>query len=344
MHGKLRAVLTDESKRARLQYICVFGLFVVVAAFMTVLNIVTRKGALTAATGAFAALCALNLFLVLRCGRIGMTVSSFLFMAEIIALFVFFILSGSPEGFSVIWIALLPTCGMILFGRKRTLILCAVMLAVLVFFFWLPAGRAMLPEGAYTRTFLMRFPILYVAFFLLSAILETIRAITQEELNHLRKQYQYRSAHDYLTDLLNRRGLKEWYATFRDLGEQGAYMIDIDHFKKVNDSFGHDIGDMVLAGVAKKIAEHVDSRVCRWGGEEFVVWFPDSGRMGDPEIIREEVEKMVFEIPYTDKTVSVTVSIGAARGRGELETVVRAADAAMFRAKEKGRNRVEYAE
>ena len=120
-------------------------------------------------------------------------------------------------------------------------------------------------------------------------------------------------------------------------------MIDIDHFKTVNDTYGHDVGDLVLADVARQIVAHADTRVCRWGGEEFVVWFADSRKACDPEAIRRGVAEMSIQVPYCDKAVQVTVSIGVASGTGDLKQLVRAADEAMFRAKENGRNRVEYA-
>ena len=342
MQEKLVAILTDEEKRTRLSFLGVFALLGGVALCMTILNILTQKGALTAATGAFAALCAVNFLLVRRGGKRGIRIASLLFMAELIALFSFFIVSGNPDGFSAIWIVMLPACGMMLFGWKKAAALSAVMFAVMAFFFWIPAGQAML-QYPYNKTFMMRFPILYTASFLLSSLLEAIRAATQAELDKLRDQYKYQAAHDYLTNLLNRGGLEEWCASFDHPGEGTVLMIDIDHFKTVNDTYGHDVGDLVLAEVARQIVTHADTRVCRWGGEEFVIWFEDSRKACDPETIRRAVEEMSIRVPYCDKEVRVTVSIGVASGTEGLKPLVKAADEAMFRAKENGRNRVEYA-
>jgi diguanylate cyclase (GGDEF)-like protein len=99
----------------------------------------------------------------------------------------------------------------------------------------------------------------------------------------MREKYRYYAEHDYLTKLLNRQGLEEWYSAFTNLGDQAVMMIDIDHFKRVNDSYGHDIGDLVLASVAQRIEMEANTKVCRWGGEEFVVWFPEEKNMCDPE-------------------------------------------------------------
>ena len=341
MRRKLSEILTDEDKRKELQYIGIFFLFFIISTFMTILNIITNKGFLTVATAVFSVLCAVNFILVRKGGKSGMTIASVLFSVEIVALFTFFLISGNPDGFSALWIAMLPACGMLLFGRKRAAILSSVMFAILVFFFWVPAGRSLL-QYEYNKTFMMRFPIFYLAFFLLSALLETIRSITQSELDKLRDKYKYYAAHDYLTNLLNRQGLEEWYATFKNLGEQATMMIDIDHFKHVNDSFGHDVGDLVLASVAREIKSIADTRVCRWGGEEFVVWFPDSKKMCDPEKIRAGIENMDITIPGSTKVLHVTVSVGVAKGTGNLGALIKAADEAMLLAKSNGRNQIEY--
>ena len=341
MRKKLSVILTDDEKRKELQYVSIFLLFFFVSAFMTILNIITHKGILTIATAVFSVLCLINFFLIRKGGKSGTVVASVLFSVEMVLLFTFFLISGNPEGFSSLWIAMLPACGMLLFGRKRAAILSGVMFAILVFFFWIPAGRSLL-QYEYNHTFMMRFPIFYLAFFLLSALLETIRSVTQKELDKLREKYKYYAAHDYLTNLLNRQGLEEWYSTFDALGEQAVLMIDIDHFKNVNDSYGHDVGDLVLASVAREIQRMADTRVCRWGGEEFVVWFSDSGKMCDPEKIRASIEKTEIHIPNSEKVLHVTVSVGIAKGTEKLSTLVKDADEAMLQAKNKGRNRIEY--
>ncbi len=341
MREKLISLLTDEKKRKGIQYTVVFLALGAVSLFMTVLNIFTHKGALIAATAVFAAVC-LACFLLVRFGKErAMPAASLLFSAGIISLFVFFIISGNPDGFSVIWTAMLPSCGMLLFGRKRGSILSAVIFAVLVFFFWLPAGRTLLAYD-YSPTFMMRFPILYVAFYLLSMVLETVRSAAQNELDRLRDKYRYYAAHDDLTNLLNRQGLEERRAAHTGTGEQAVIMADIDHFKNINDSYGHEIGDLVLASVGRELDRLTGVTVCRWGGEEFVAWFADSADLCDPEAVRASIEKMEIKIPSTDKAIRVTVSIGVAKGDGDLKTLIRRADEAMLRAKAGGRNRVEY--
>ncbi|MGE0873718.1 MAG: diguanylate cyclase [Burkholderiales bacterium] len=168
---------------------------------------------------------------------------------------------------------------------------------------------------------------------------------------------------DELTGLPGRRALQESLAA---LGPHYAIaMVDVDHFKKFNDTHGHDIGDQVLKLVAAQLDEvGGGGRAYRYGGEEFAVLFPGRG-MGDAlphlEEIRAAIETYPMAVRGDDrpklpedglrrrrdagpaKTLSVTVSIGVAEPGAKHATpaqVIKAADKALYRAKEAGRNRV----
>ena len=344
-YRQLIDVVTDDERRRRVQFYGVFLLLGCVSAVMTLINVFTDKGTLTWVTFAFALMSFLN-YGIARYLRVqGLAISSALFMLELVGMFVYFIVSGNPDGFSAIWICMLPACGMLLFGIRAASLLSAGMWLILVFFFWTQLGRSLL-QYAYSETFLMRFPILYLTFFLLSLLLELIRHVTQRELSRLRERYQFLSAHDTLTTLLNRSGLKERKKEIRVKGDQGVLFIDIDHFKQVNDTCGHATGDAVLAMVAEVVKTHVaDAELCRWGGEEIVVWFP-GGDFHDEiaDDIRRDVEKTTLRIPGSDKRVGVTVSIGVATGdrNTPLDELILLADERMYQAKSAGRNRVVY--
>ena len=169
---------------------------------------------------------------------------------------------------------------------------------------------------------------------------------------------------DELTGLLGRRALNE---RMKGLGRQYTIaMIDVDHFKKFNDTYGHDTGDDVLKMVARKIdAVEGGGTAYRYGGEEFCVLFP--GKIADQcipflEVIRKSVENHKLTVrnmkhrPKSadaalqrrgrrssnrgEKTVSVTISIGVAERTNETkpQEVMKAADAALYIAKQDGRN------
>jgi diguanylate cyclase (GGDEF)-like protein len=166
---------------------------------------------------------------------------------------------------------------------------------------------------------------------------------------------------DDLTGLPGRRALNERLA---QLGKRyTAAMIDIDHFKKVNDRHGHDVGDEVLRKVATKLARITGGgKAYRYGGEEFAVLFPGKGVkdvLPHLEQLREAVAEAKFAVRGSTRpkrkpkassqdqarrrTIPVTVSIGAAERAPRTpraEQVIEAADRALYRAKKGGRNQV----
>jgi len=126
------------------------------------------------------------------------------------------------------------------------------------------------------------------------------------------------------------------------------FMIDIDHFKRVNDTFGHPVGDAVLRTVSRRIADAVRQfdTVARIGGEEFVVVMPDM-RPETALRVAERLRQTVADTPVSDTrvpggSVAVTVSIGIAQARADEspDSLIERADAALYRAKQGGRNRV----
>jgi diguanylate cyclase (GGDEF)-like protein len=164
------------------------------------------------------------------------------------------------------------------------------------------------------------------------------------------------AATDSLTDTLTRRELQ---ATVDRLlaGELPAgtpltvLMVDLDHFKQVNDRFGHDAGDEVLRAVAARIKAAVRGRdvVARMGGEEFAVLLPNCPAQLGPvvaERVREAVSREVIPLPRGG-SLRVTASIGGAtaltRPRLSLDDLLHGADVALYRSKGAGRNRVTWA-
>jgi two-component system, cell cycle response regulator len=168
---------------------------------------------------------------------------------------------------------------------------------------------------------------------------------------------------DSLTGWHNRRYLQtrlreEIARSQRDHSALTCLMIDVDHFKKINDQHGHLVGDEILRQVAQRIGTEVrDSDVsARYGGEEFVVLLPrtsiDAGLLL-AERMRRSVLAKSFELPDVGEAIAVTVSIGVAEHRGDpgtndlpraAEQLVARADDALYQAKAKGRNAVVHAD
>lgn len=138
-----------------------------------------------------------------------------------------------------------------------------------------------------------------------------------------------------------REGKRREWAGFRDIS---FLFFDIDYFKKINDTYGHDIGDKVLKEFASVVKNslRVGDLFARWGGEEFVVILLGSHEKDSKvkaEEIRKKVENMVFENP---KELKITVSVGVAEFNDGItfENLIKNADDALYKAKETGRNKV----
>lgn len=149
---------------------------------------------------------------------------------------------------------------------------------------------------------------------------------------------------DPLTGLSNRRKLTEFLSTLEEL-PAGFIMLDIDHFKSINDTYGHNAGDEILTLLAMLLTESVreTDMVARLGGEEFCVVLPEMGAeqcYHIAEKIRQAVEIHSFETEQGK--VSVTISLGVAQHKeGEAHTTwIKRADKALYQSKEGGRNRV----
>jgi diguanylate cyclase (GGDEF)-like protein len=168
----------------------------------------------------------------------------------------------------------------------------------------------------------------------------------------LREKLHHQAVHDVLTGLFNRRYLEETlereiFRGRRKGASLGIIMLDLDHFKRFNDTYGHEAGDNLLRALGNFLGERVrrEDIACRYGGEEFVLILAEASQ----EIVLQRAEDIRREFPkvpvvYRGQVLeSVTVSVGVAMFPEHGATgrdVLRAADDAMYRAKAQGRNRV----
>jgi len=158
---------------------------------------------------------------------------------------------------------------------------------------------------------------------------------------------------DLLTGLANRRELSDRFQEEKSLTERhgtcfSLIMLDIDHFKTVNDSYGHLAGDRILANIARTLTTSLRTEdICgRWGGEEFLLILPNIN-LSAAAIVAEKLRNAIgaMQTDWEGQTITVTISLGVAEfkaGTGMHECIA-AADAALYRAKNGGRNRTELA-
>lgn len=168
----------------------------------------------------------------------------------------------------------------------------------------------------------------------------------------LRDELKRQSNQDSLTGAYNRRFFESYFEKALYMAERkhtsfAILLLDIDHFKSVNDNYGHLIGDKVLEKMTEIFNQHCRKTdlICRWGGEEFLIYLHDASEaiaMKSAETIRTAVANLIFNI--ADKRITnITISIGVAlyppNGR-DLNSLMTSADSALYQAKNSGRNKV----
>jgi diguanylate cyclase (GGDEF)-like protein len=172
----------------------------------------------------------------------------------------------------------------------------------------------------------------------------------------LRERLRNQSIRDPLTGLFNRRYLEETLERELARAERsqhpiGVIMIDVDHFKRFNDSFGHNAGDALLREFGGLLRTHIRGGdiACRYGGEEFAVIMPDA-TLEDTQHRAEELRQATLQLRVTDQDQAlgqVTISLGVAalpQHGTDSARLLRAADRALYSAKNAGRNRVQTAD
>ncbi|MFP4606232.1 diguanylate cyclase [Thiohalospira sp.] len=161
------------------------------------------------------------------------------------------------------------------------------------------------------------------------------------------RELEYRANHDYLTGLDNRLKFEEFLEAETERAERygdpfSLILCDIDHFKWVNDTYGHNVGDEVLVELARRFTTAVRrvDRVARWGGEEFAILLPDTG-LAAAEDLAERLRRVVAESPFpTVGSVTMSFGVTARRSGDSQQRLLLRADQALYQAKEEGRNRV----
>lgn len=174
-------------------------------------------------------------------------------------------------------------------------------------------------------------------------------SIVERELAQKVKEITLMSVTDQLTQIFNRhRIIEEMEKAMNSYKRHNQIftvaLFDIDHFKKVNDSYGHDAGDAVLKNLAQnvKINLRTTDVLGRWGGEEFIIIFFETG-LESAAIASEKIRKFVENIERED-VVKITCSFGITQGIEEdsIESIIKRADEQLYKAKAMGRNRVCY--
>ncbi|NNS06677.1 diguanylate cyclase [Erwinia rhapontici] len=171
--------------------------------------------------------------------------------------------------------------------------------------------------------------------------------LLNEQLRQLALRLEYEATHDPLTGVYNRSAIINQIGSALHQDDASLILLDIDHFKAINDQFGHPTGDAVISELIKRIENSVpeSGSVGRVGGEEFTILLPGTS-MGQAAVVAGYIHaslnaSVLNSLPDRLVTVSLGVSWGASRS--SFDTLYAEADAALYEAKRAGRNRIHYA-
>ncbi|MCA1932123.1 MAG: GGDEF domain-containing protein, partial [Calditerrivibrio sp.] len=131
----------------------------------------------------------------------------------------------------------------------------------------------------------------------------------------------------------------------RTNSEYSIMLLDIDHFKSINDNFGHGTGDLVLYNVGQTIRRSVRNIdiVARYGGEEFIILLPDTNKK-NALVVADKILKNIRDIKldFRDEPITVSIGVSSSKETDNFEKAISLADERLYKAKNNGRNRVEY--
>jgi len=350
--NNLSSRLLDAGQRQKV--ICLYTYFIMgaIALVMTIINILTDVGALTIATAIFTLLCIFDILLAFGT-RMTLWVSMALFAIEIMVLFGYFVISGNPAGFSILWFTLIPPISMIFYGKRLGTVYSFLMLGVLIFFLRTDLGWSLLLKEAqegYGEVFRLRFPVLFVGSIAIAYVLKLIDEIAFTKVIEMQSMFEDIAIHDPLTSVYNREGVKRSLMAndkFTSAQHVGVAMLDVDHFKTINDSHGHDAGDYILQKLASLLESELEAIVCRWGGDEFAFVYADTDVTKE---IAENFCKLVseYEFVFEGERIPVTISMGVYETKyfepRQISKYISRADRMLYQAKNTGRDKVMYAQ
>ncbi len=270
------------------------------------------------------------------------------FMSIVGILFLYLTASGGESNTGPLWFYVFPPLGFYILGLKRGLMLSIGSIVAVFIIFYFPELPFVSAE--YNPDFKIRFLSTLSFVTACAYVLDDSRRTARDELIDMAILFEHAARTDELTGLSNRRDMKEqldkeFYRHQRHNSYFSVILMDIDHFKDVNDTHGHDAGDAVLtefAALVKELSRKIDV-ISRWGGEEFLMLLPDTSlvqALAMAERLRSAVEAHSFN--YKIKTIPVTISVGVCSisQNSDINSLLKQTDIHLYEAKIKGRNRV----
>lgn len=264
----------------------------------------------------------------------------------------FWLVTSGTEITGMFWCLVMLPLFFYLLGHKQGGILVVGVFLVSTVVLLYPDFLA-LPKN-YSDYTSYRFLLAYLVMFWASFLVEHVRFQTRQHLEEVRDSLRLQARTDELTGLANRRGFRQYLGEPEQRSDKskGSFAViigDLDHFKQINDQYGHEVGDSVLREIAKTLKSLVreEDLIVRWGGEEFLLLLVGTDLHG-AQVLAEKIRQKIVSTHISTEagkiTVSMSMGVDAQSVGGNLYTTLGSADQAMYEAKRRGRNCIVTAE
>ena len=292
--------------------------------------------------------CTIYLIAFFSLKKFNVKVSAIIIIYSLYLLMFYLVFSGGVAQTGPLWIFIVAPVSVYVLGFRLGLINLAIFLGIICIIMFLP--QHLVEHTAYTPEFKLRLILSFLTMTFLSALYEYSSMQFYRNVLELSTKYQQLAMSDPLTKLANRRNAsavlqQEKSRIDRNHEPLSVLLCDLDHFKSVNDKYGHNAGDMVLMELAKVFTDNVRHQDCvaRWGGEEFLVILPQTSAE-QAGIIAEKIRLSVqnHTIHFLKHQIQVTISIGISQLTEDetIDELINNADKCLYQAKTLGRNRV----
>lgn len=337
-------ICVDE--RARLRTNTIFCTLATSGFFisMLIVNLITTPTVMTLPTAILACV-SVTLFLTQFLNTKYYPAVSWLFGIMALLMCAYLLYTGGLGGYSFLWIFIIPIIAVMVVPIKESILYNALLMVLVCLLLHSPFYTAL--QFGYQAIFRILFPIALLFVIFCVYIMELVRYKTQKQLVQLSDRLTDFAFTDPLTGAYNRHALTSHFGDMHEKAFGLSFaMLDLDHFKKVNDEYGHIIGDEMLRHIVGIIKNNIPpgALLYRFGGEEFLLIIKTSDKVE----LREALEKIRVEVETTPlsaagKNVSVTISAGATTAcdtGAEIKDCVDIADSNLYKAKQTGRNKV----
>ncbi|GGA85148.1 GGDEF domain-containing protein [Neiella marina] len=268
----------------------------------------------------------------------------------IITLSTALMIGGGYQNTGPYWVFPLVSVAMFVNNFRIGLLYAGLFLGFCLYLLFYPDNPLLLTD--YSNAASIRFVAALSSILLLCLSVQYSQEQSQKQIRMIHQQLTQAATTDALTSLHNRRYIYDHHIDkdrfLGSIGGGGALLlVDVDHFKRINDDMGHDAGDIVLQVVARHLREAIrdEDIIARWGGEEFLVILPNvtlSKAYQRAEALRQRIE--MADITIDGQPCRVTISVGVADigADDNASNVIKLADERLYRAKKQGRNCVVY--